>query len=126
MAEITFTGNKKLKSIAEEFSQKFPYLFLRFWDNEGGHVHDWELTHASIRGKKGAEDLSTNASMLVGTFENRYVGAFGCKVEVMYLKNERRYRSLDENNNQTLKEYNEWAKTKGADNIIEKHANFFA
>jgi hypothetical protein len=126
MAEITFTGNKKLKSIAAEFSEKFPYLYLRFWNNEGEHVHDWDLTHASIRGKKGADDLSTNASMLVGTFEKRYEEAFGCKIEVMYILNERRYRSLDDNNNQTLNEYKEWAKAKGADNINEKHSDFFA
>ena len=126
MAEITFTGNKKLKSIAHEFSKKFPYLFLRFWNNEGAHVHDWELTHSSIRGKKAAEDLSTNASMLVSTFESRYESNFGCKIEIMYLKNGRRYRSLDGNNKQTLNEFKEWAKAKGADNIIEKHSSFFA
>ena len=122
MAEISFTGNKLLKTIQREWCTKFPYLFLGFTDAAGKAAHYWKseesVSHASIRGKKEASELSTNASMNVGTFESRYEAAFGCKVEIYYYKNGRSYRSLDENNAKTLKEYNEYAKALGAAEVL--------
>ena len=72
MAEISFMGNRQLKTIAREWSTKFPYTYLRFFDHVGKSAPDWTVTHASIRGKKAAEDLSTNAGLKVSTFEARY------------------------------------------------------
>lgn len=124
MAEITFTGNKLLRTIQREWCAKFPYLFLAFSDASGKMIHYAEskeaITHADIRGKKGADELSTNASMNVGTFESRYEAAFGCKVEIYYHKNGRSYRSLDENNAKTLNEYNEYAKGLGAVEVMKE------
>jgi hypothetical protein len=124
MAEITFTGNKNLRTIQREWCSKFPYLFLAFSDATGKMVHysksTESITHADIRGKKGADELSTNASMNVGTFESRYEAAFGCKVEIYYHKNGRSYRSLDENNSKSLKDYNEYAKSLGAVEVAKE------
>jgi hypothetical protein len=129
MAEISFTGNKMLKSINREWCTKFPYLFLSFFDADGNNIHYWKLdpcpTHASIRKAKNAEDLSTNASMNVGTFESRYEAAFGCKVEIYYIKNGRGYRSLDENNSKTLNEYNEYVKGLGASELMTSNPELF-
>jgi hypothetical protein len=129
MAEIKFTGNKQLKSIQKEWCSKYPYLFLAFYNAEGKNIHYWKLaeepTHASIRGKKGADELSTNASMNVGTFESRYEAAFGCKVEIYYSKNNRSYRSLAENNSKTLNDYNEYAKSLGAAEVMKTFKELF-
>lgn len=124
MAEITFTGNKQLKTIAREWSKKFPYLYLRFYNAEG-KASEWTVTHGSIRGKKSTNELSTNAGMNVATFESRYEAAFGCKIEIMYQKGTRNYRSLGENNNQSLSEYNAWAKEKGAVEIMKAQPTWF-
>lgn len=125
MAEITFTGNKMLKSINKEWCTKFPYTYLGFFDSKGKSGMPWSQTHASIRGKKVVNELSTTANMKVGTFEKRYEEAFGCKVEIKYEKNGRLYRSLDEANNMTLSEFNDWAKEKGASKILEVHHDWF-
>lgn len=123
MAEISFTGNKLLKSVANEFTSKFPYLWLRFYNKEGG-ANSWDVTHASIRAKKSASELSTNASMNVGTFEKRYEEAYGVKIEVMYIKADRKYRSLDEDNHLTLAEYNKKVAEKGAQKAKEAIPSF--
>ncbi len=125
MAEISFTGNKLLKSIAREWSTKYPYLWIRFYRPDGKHQGDWSVSHATIRGKKGAEELSTNGTQHVHTFETRYEAAYGCKVEIMYQKNGRNYHSLGENNGQTLIEFNEWAKAKGASEIMKAQPDWF-
>jgi hypothetical protein len=125
MAEITFTGNKLLKSINKEWCTKFSYTYLGYFDSKGKGGMPWDQTHASIRGKKTADELSTNASMKVSTFEKRYEEAFGCKVEIKYEKNGRLYRSTGDCDNMTLSEFNNWAKEKGAAKILEAHSDWF-
>ena len=125
MAEITFTGHKTLKSINSEWCDKFPFLYLRFYNAENEAVGDWNNTHASIRAKKDAKELGTNAGMNVGTFEARYFDAFGVKVEIMFVKNGRSYQSLDDSNAMTLNEYNAHCATKGASKIKDTHPEWF-
>ena len=125
MAEIKFTGNKLLKSINKEWCAKFPYTYLGFFDATGKAGMAWTNTHASIRGKKDASELLTTATMKVSTFESRYEAAFGSKVEIKYEKNGRLYRSLNEHNDMTLTEFNNWAKEHGASNIPTAHKEWF-
>lgn len=125
MADITFRGNKKLESINEDWCGKFPYLYLSFYNAAGNIEGDWNNTHASIRGEKGASELSTNAGMQVETFESRYESTYGCKVEIKYLKNDRKYRSLGDHNEMTLNEFNDWAKENGASIITETKPEWF-
>jgi hypothetical protein len=124
MAEIKFTGNKLLKSIANEFTEKFPYLWLRFFD-ESGKASKWDVTHASIRVKKDAVELTTTGNMHVGTFESRYEKAYGVKIEVMYTKNERNNQSLKEDDKVTLTAYNDKVKELGATKAKEAHPTSF-
>jgi len=125
MADIKFTGNKKLKSINREWCTKFPYLYLGFFSPEGKGMGDWSKNHSEVRAKKDASELTTTASMNVSTFERRYFEAFGTNVEIKYEKNGRNYRSLDEHNNMTLSELNAWAKEKGASQILVAHPDWF-
>jgi len=125
MAEIKFTGNKLLKSINKEWCSKFPYTYLGFFDSNGKSGMAWSNTHASIRGKKDAAELLTTATMKVSTFESRYEAAFGCKVEIKYEKNGRLYRSLNDHNEMTLTEFNNWAKEHGASNLLTSHKDWF-
>jgi hypothetical protein len=125
MAEITFTGNKTLKSINKEWCAKFPYTYLGFFGTNGKAQGDWSHTHASVRAKKDASELLTTATMKVSTFESRYEAAFGSKVEVKYEKNGRLYRSLNEHNDMTLSEFNKWAKDNGASEVVSTHPEWF-
>jgi hypothetical protein len=125
MAEISFTGNKMLKSINKDWCTKFPYLYLGFFDAENKGVGNWAVTHASVRATKGADELSTTATMNVSTFERRYKEAYGVAIEIKYVKNGRKYRSLGEHNNLTLSEFNKWAKDNGASEIMTTHPEWF-
>lgn len=124
MSEIKFTGNKMLKTIGNEFTSKFPYLWLRWYD-QSGKASKWDVTHSSIRAKKGATEMSTNGSMHVGTFEKRYEDAYGVKIEVMYTKNDRKNRSLGEDDKTSLTAYNKQVAEKGAQKAKEAYPKSF-
>ena len=120
MADIKFTGNKTLATINKEWLAKFPYMYIRFV----GHG-DWKVTHASVRTKKDAADLSTNAGMNVGTFETKHKDAYGAQIVICYEKGGKLYRSLAENNALTLNEFHDFVKSKGATKIREAHPEWF-
>jgi len=125
MADIKFTGNKKLKSINSEWCSKFPYLYLRFFNEDGKSQGSWDVNHSTVRGKKDASELATTGSMNVGTFESRYENAYGSKIEIMREKNGKLYRSLDDTNELTLTAYNNWAKDNGCSEIKSEHPEWF-
>lgn len=120
MAEIKFTGNKTLSTINKEWMEKYPYVFIRFVG-----CMDMKATHASVRTKKDASDLSTNAGMNVGTFETRHKDAFGIEVELCYAKDGKQFRSIGEMNSMTLNEFNTYAKSKGGSEILKTHPEWF-
>ena len=120
MADIKFDSNKTLATINKEWLAKFPYVYIRFVDHP-----KWNVTHAIIRTKEGAAEFSINAGMNVGTFEARHKDAYGAAVELCYEKNGRKYRSLGEHNTLTLNEFNAFAKSKGAVEIITARPEWF-
>ena len=63
--------------------------------------------------------------MQVETFESRYESTYGSKVEIKYLKNNRKYRSLGKHNEMTLNEFNQCAKNNGASIITETKPEWF-
>ncbi|MGY6562886.1 MAG: hypothetical protein ACXITV_12360 [Luteibaculaceae bacterium] len=123
MSDIKFTGNRLIKSIAKDFSTKFPYLYLRFFDAKGKQS-SWDVTHASIRAKKSAEELATTGIMHVETFKRRYKEAFGVETEIMHVKGGRKYKPSGEDNKLTLNEYNKKVQAAGASNVFEVLPNF--
>ncbi len=125
MSDITFTGNKMLKSINKEWCSKYPYIYLSFSNAEGKVTGKWDVTHSSMRAKKAATELSTNAGMKVATFEKRYMDAYGSKVEIKYEKNGRLYRSLGDHDDMTLNQFNDWCKEKGASDVLKTHPEWF-
>lgn len=80
MAEITFTGNKKVKSLQKEFKDAFGAT-LRVYN--GKRFADPEATLASLRaeGKKGG-DLKVAGNMQVGNFEKKVEELYGINVQV--------------------------------------------
>lgn len=80
MAEITFTGNKKVKSLQKDFKEAFGAT-LRVYN--GARFADADATLASLRseGKKGG-DLKVAGNMLVGNFEKKVDELYGIKIQV--------------------------------------------
>lgn len=79
--EITMTGSKKIKTLVNEFSQKFNYLSLVF-KKANNHAIDSELTLAQVREKKGS-DLSIVGHLTVGKLEQRFMEYYGLNVQVV-------------------------------------------
>lgn len=80
MADISFTGNKKVKSIKKEFKEAYGAT-LRIYN--GARFADPDATLASLRaeGKKGGE-VKINGNKKVGKFEKEVLDEFGIKVQV--------------------------------------------
>lgn len=80
MADITFSGNKKVKSLVKDFKEAYGAT-LRVYS--GKRFADPEATLASLRaeGKKGGE-VKVNGNMLVGNFEKKIMDEFGITVQV--------------------------------------------
>ncbi|MGY6562887.1 MAG: hypothetical protein ACXITV_12365 [Luteibaculaceae bacterium] len=118
MADIKFTGNRQLKNIAKDFTERYPYLYFRFYDQKGRWAA-WESTHASIRAKKDAQELTATPNLQIGTFLKKYEDAFGVKIEIRYIKGEKRFKVKDEDLKLTINEYNKKVKELGAANALE-------
>jgi hypothetical protein len=125
MADITFAGNKKLKSINREWCGKFNHIYLSFAGPDGVFQGDWSVNHSTVRAKKDASEMATTGNMKVKTFEARYKETFGTQVEIKYEKNGRLYRSLDEHNDMTLSQFDKWAEEHGASKPLEAHPEWF-
>jgi len=80
MAEITFTGNKTVKSLQADFKKAFN-VTLRVY-NGVSHASP-TATLASLRkeGKKGGE-LKVAGNILVGNFEKKVDELYGIRVQV--------------------------------------------
>lgn len=80
MADISFTGNKKVKSIQKEFKEAYGAT-LRVYN--GARFADPDATLASLRaeGKKGGE-IKINGNKKVGNFEKEVLDEYGIKIQI--------------------------------------------
>ena len=80
MADISFTGNKKVKSIQKEFKEAYGAT-LRVY--KGAKYADPDATLASLRaaGKKGGE-IKINGNKKVGNFEKEVLEEYGIKIQI--------------------------------------------
>ncbi len=97
MADITFTGNKKLLSVAGEFWREFPYLRLRFYPAEKKALFDagtakpyyfedfLQKKVSEVRQKKGPE-LTIRGNLKVKSLERIFWDDHGVLASVEYIK----------------------------------------
>lgn len=107
MAEISFNGNKLLKTIDNDFSESFPYLFLHFFDANDNEV-SLNIKHQEVRTQKESNELSINGKTLIGNFEKKYKEAFGVKVEIMYQKDGQNFATDAQQDAISLTQFNKW------------------
>ncbi len=88
---MSFTGQKRLKTLQVEFTEKFPHLGLQFFSKEEyantekglpAKKLDSDRTIASLRTKQNAEDLSLHGRTLIGNFESKFAELYGIYVQV--------------------------------------------
>lgn len=112
-AEFTMTGNKKLKTLVHEFSQKFNYLSLVF-KKANNHPLDPEKTLAEVREKDGGDELSIVGHLTVGKLELRFMERYGINVQVVCKTAEGQiHNTKGEADTRTLNEQNDAAREAG-------------
>lgn len=103
--ELSMNGRKKIETLQKEFSNKFPYLNLIFFDDNKQEISKTK-TLSEIRKKKG-DDISIIASLKVNSLEKKFITNYGIIVEVAYFKNNQ-VVITEEDENRTLNELNKW------------------
>jgi hypothetical protein len=110
--EITMSGHKKIKTIVNEFSEKFNYLSLVF-KKANNHPIDIEKNLSEVREKNGGE-LSIVGHLTLGSLERRFMENFGINVQVVCkLSDGRIVNTKGEADTRTLAQQNETAKEEG-------------
>ena len=110
--ELTMTGSKKIKTIVNEFSEKFNYLSLVF-KKANNHPIDVEKNLSEVREKNGGE-LSIVGHLSVGSLEKRFMENYGINVQVVYkTKDGKIHNTTGEADTRTLAQENEAAKKEG-------------
>jgi hypothetical protein len=106
------TGNKKIKTIVNEFSKKFNYLSLVF-KKANNHPIDVEKKLSEVREKNGGE-LSIVGNLTVGSLEKRFMDNYGINVEVVFKTKDGKIRNtIGVADTRTLSQENEAAKAEG-------------
>ena len=125
MADLTITGNKKLKTISSEFQEKFPYLFLVFLDddaqkkaaNSGGKVTvlSFEKTLASVRTVTPDKltDISVHGKTKVSTLEKVFREEYGLNLQVAYANDKNAYYTSGKLDEMTLTQLNKHMQENG-------------
>jgi len=110
--EITMTGNKKIKTIVNEFSEKFNYLSLVF-KKANNHPIDIEKNISEVREKNG-DELSIVGNLTVGSLERRFMENYGINIQVVYKTADGRIHNTNPvADSRTLAKENEAAKEEG-------------
>ena len=95
VTEITVTGQKKIATLQQEFTEKFPYLGIRLFSEE-----EWQKslrgenitalpadqTIAKVRTKQHPEAISIHGRTKVSTLEEQFRERYGLNCQVIVHK----------------------------------------
>ena len=87
--EISVTGNKKIGTLKNEFTGKFPYLRLDIYPlsekrKKTKTPFSSDLTIATVRKGKSSGDITITGNKLVKTLEHEFEEDFGLYAQVCY------------------------------------------
>jgi len=126
--EMLIDGRKRIKTIQDEFTARFPYLGLHFFSaeqmdksNTGGAMTPYggDLTLASVRAAKvpGNGEFKLSGRMHVGTLEADFRKHFGLLAQVCVQKDGKGYYTSAEQDAQSLQRFNEHCQSHGYDRV---------
>ena len=114
--EISVSGNKKIKTLMEEFNKKFPYLNIwisysygRDQVKKGERLTgvDKEKTLASIRRKDNGGSISISGNKKIKSLEKEFDTVFGLYCQICFAdKNGNRYYTSGAADEKTLASFN--------------------
>lgn len=117
--ELNMNGNVKLKSIKQEFTDRFPYLRLSIYalaekDKSTKTPLDSEKTIGQVRTVKSSEPALVRGGQKVKNLEKMMNDLFGLYCQVAYTdKDGGKYYTTGSLDDMTLKELNEYGEKQG-------------
>ncbi len=118
--ELSMNGNTKLKSIMQEFNDRFPFLILFLHasserDKSTKQILDPEKTISEVREKKSSDDALIRGGQKVKNLEKMMDDHFGLYCQVGYRDTAGKafYTATEKTDNMTLRELNEYGESQG-------------
>ena len=118
--ELSMNGNTKLKSIMQEFNDRFPHLILFLHasserEKSTKMILDVDKTISEVREKKSSDDAIIRGGQKVKNLEKMMDEIFGLYSQVGYRDNTGKafYTSTEKADNMTLRELNEFGESQG-------------
>jgi hypothetical protein len=118
--ELSMNGNTKLKTIMQEFNDRFPHLILFLHASSQRtettkKILDVEKTISEVREKKSEENALIRGGQKVKNLEKMMDDQFGLYCQVGYRDENGKafYTSTEKTDNMTLRELNEYGSTQG-------------
>ncbi|MBM3429041.1 MAG: hypothetical protein FJX95_09700 [Bacteroidetes bacterium] len=116
--ELSMNGNTKLKTIMQEFNDRFPFLILFMHasserEKTTKSILDVEKTISEVREKKSEENALIRGGQKVKNLEKMMDDHFGLYCQVGYRDENGKafYTSNEKTDNMTLRELNEYGST---------------
>ena len=124
--EISVTGNKKIGTLKNEFTGKFPYLRLDIYPlsekrKKTKTPFSSDLTIATVRKGKSSGDITITGNKLVKTLEHEFEEDFGLYAQVCYTtKDGHRYYTSGTADGLTLTACNNACEVNGCKKNVKK------
>jgi hypothetical protein len=122
--ELSMNGNTKLKTILQEFTDRFPYIRISIYasserDKSSKTPLDYEKTVSEVREKKSSDPATIRGGQKVKNLEKMMNDIFGLYCQVAYTdKDGKAYYTTGKLDDMSLRELNAhgeenmWAKDK--------------
>ena len=112
--ELSVNGNKKIGTLQKEFTKKFPYLGLIFFDEKTTRSTSYytnspigpDKTLASVRKIKSSGDISINGNKMIDTLEAEFSKIYGLDVWVCWYQKDKGATHAYDVGNWTLSKLN--------------------
>lgn len=125
--DLEIVNNKKISELQEEFSSKFPFLKIEFFDVPHGsneplpksrmYPHDRKL--GSIRSNSAEGKITLTPNETVAAVERKFWEKFGLSVQI-FRKSGRLWIETSRTDSWTLQRQNDEGKEFSSDRTIEK------
>jgi len=117
--ELSMNGNTKLKTIMQEFNDRFPFLILGFCPSTERETNpkkflDFEKTIAEVREKKSSDPAIIRGGQKVKNLEKMIDDIFGLYCQVGYIGADgKNYYTAGSQDEMSLRELNALGEEKG-------------